>query len=268
MKDEFYIGWQDTASSGYQSGRNIFFRAGLAVLIVVSIGYLFLEHSYPDSNFDYGNLTEVTGTIVDYPVFGIKTEIDNHRLTVPLVGFGKFDATPVLKELKRRIDTLKDYRVTLRGTLIQFNGKSWMELTEGLESIVDIQPGKHQDQMISEAGERTLVGEIVDPKCFFGVMKPAYGKIHRSCAIRCISGGIPPILAIKEAGTYVDYYFLTDTKGEGINELVLPYIGYPVSVKGNAQAVDDWKVLRLTPGSLSESLAFKLDAGVELCMAR
>lgn len=40
----------------------------------------------------------------------------------------------------------------------------------------------------------TLEDEIIDPKCYFGVI-PGKGKIHRSCAIRCISDGIPPVLA-------------------------------------------------------------------------
>ena len=28
--------------------------------------------------------------------------------------------------------------------------------------------------------------------CFLGVMKPGRSKPHRACAVRCISGGIPP----------------------------------------------------------------------------
>ena len=41
-------------------------------------------------------------------------------------------------------------------------------------------------------------GEIVDPKCFFGVMKPGEGKPHKDCAIRCILGGIPPVLKVTD----------------------------------------------------------------------
>jgi len=40
-------------------------------------------------------------------------------------------------------------------------------------------------------GEFDLVGEIVDSKCYFGNMNPGNGKVHRDCAVRCMSGGIP-----------------------------------------------------------------------------
>jgi len=41
-------------------------------------------------------------------------------------------------------------------------------------------------------GTQTLVGEIVDSKCFLGVMNPGQLTTHRACAIRCISGGVRP----------------------------------------------------------------------------
>jgi len=37
--------------------------------------------------------------------------------------------------------------------------------------------GTPPKEMISKM---TLQGEIIDPKCYFGVMKPGKGKIHRS----------------------------------------------------------------------------------------
>jgi hypothetical protein len=49
-------------------------------------------------------------------------------------------------------------------------------------------------------GPVNLVGELVDTKCFLGVMRPATGKVHRACAIRCLSGGIPPAILVKSGG--------------------------------------------------------------------
>ena len=43
----------------------------------------------------------------------------------------------------------------------------------------------------------TLIGEIVDSKRYLGVMNPGNGKVHRDCAVRCLSGGIPPIFGNK-----------------------------------------------------------------------
>jgi hypothetical protein len=45
-----------------------------------------------------------------------------------------------------------------------------------------------------DLGERILIGEIVDTKCFLGVMNPGEGKVPRECAALCLSGGIPRAL--------------------------------------------------------------------------
>jgi hypothetical protein len=49
------------------------------------------------------------------------------------------------------------------------------------------------------------VGELVDTKCWLGVMRPATGKVHRACAARCLAGGVPPGLWIESGnrGTLV-----------------------------------------------------------------
>ena len=38
----------------------------------------------------------------------------------------------------------------------------------------------------------------MDTKCFLGVMRPATGKVHRGCAVRCLSGGAPPALLVRD----------------------------------------------------------------------
>ena len=96
-------------------------------------------------------------------------------------------------------------------------------------------------------GETELKGEIVDSKCYFGVMKPGFGKPHRDCAIRCISGGIPPVLVVKNEKGEAQYFLLTGQNGEPINQEVLPFVGLPVSIKGQLEKMADWYVLKVTP---------------------
>lgn len=48
----------------------------------------------------------------------------------------------------------------------------------------------------------TLDGELVDSKCYLGTMKPGDGKTHKSCAILCLRGGIPPLFVSKAAAQY------------------------------------------------------------------
>jgi len=75
-------------------------------------------------------------------------------------------------------------------------------------------------------------GEVVDSKCSLGAMTPAAGKSHKTCAIRCIKNGIPPLLKVEYNGGY-RYYLLVGQDKNSANELVLPFIGDPVEVRGS-----------------------------------
>ena len=141
-----------------------------------------------------------------------------------------------------------------------------MELTEENESVISVNKvSTIANQVVEELGEQRIYGEIVDPKCFFGVMKTGYGKIHRSCAIRCISGGIPPVLAIKENEQYVDYYFLTNQNGTLINRDVLEYVGKKVEVSGEVEKIDDWKNIKIDTQNLRQTISMKIDVDVSFC---
>jgi len=97
----------------------------------------------------------------------------------------------------------------------------------------------------------TLQGEIIDPKCYFGVMKPGKGKIHRSWPVRCISGSIPSILATTNSNNISQYYLLTDLNDKPINKEVLPFIGKPSEIKGIVEKMEDWYFLKINPANIT-----------------
>ena len=164
---------------------------------------------------------------------------------------------------------LNGYTVVIRGTLIQYQNKTWMELTEGNESIISIEKSiANYAQKIISVGHQSISGEIVDPKCFFGVMNPAYNKIHRSCAIRCISGGISPVLAVREDGFFTDYYFVIDEFGKPLNQDILQYVGFSVDLSGEIEQVDDWKLIKVSSKTMSLLVSVRLDNYVALCNPR
>ena len=78
-----------------------------------------------------------------------------------------------------------------------------------------------------DLGEVQLTGEIVDSKCYFGVMNPGAGKVHRDCAVRCISGGIPPAFLVRDAGGNLVTLLLANWKRE-----LLEHIAEPVTIHG------------------------------------
>jgi hypothetical protein len=80
--------------------------------------------------------------------------------------------------------------------------------------------------------EVTLHGEIVDSKCFLGVMNPGEGTVHRDCARVCLRGGIPPMLLIRGARAEEALVLLVDEAGVPVGRAVAALAGVPVQVRG------------------------------------
>jgi hypothetical protein len=99
-------------------------------------------------------------------------------------------------------------------------------------------------------GRVTLQGEVIDPKCYLGAMRPGGGKTHKACAILCISGGIPPMLVTRDAENRETFYLLTTCDGAAANDSVLPFVGDLVEVQGNLLSTGDLLVLQLSPGGI------------------
>src|SRR5262249_47707822 len=110
-------------------------------------------------------------------------------------------------------------------------------------------------EMGSRSASSTLRGEIIDPKCHSGAMKPGDGKAHKACAVLCLRGGIPPIF-LDDSGAR---YLLLDEGGNALHgeslDAILPFVGDRVEVRGSTSASGDLKFLqtdvhqirRLTP---------------------
>ena len=77
-------------------------------------------------------------------------------------------------------------RVTLQGTLIERGPDRMIQLESAPHAL-----GPGTSTAPEDLGPITITGEIVDLKCHLGVMNPGNGHLHRDCAARCLSGGLP-----------------------------------------------------------------------------
>ena len=68
----------------------------------------------------------------------------------------------------------------------------------------------------SAASRVTLRGEIVDSKCFLGVMVPGAGRTHKECASLCVRGGIPPALFVRDRHGRSALLLLERLRGEPV----------------------------------------------------
>ena len=263
--EDFYIGWKDNPGVSGKSGRRFVIVSILAIFVFVIINSV-SQQGFIESHFDYGNPTTLTGVLVDYPVYGVKTTWNDKELTVPIVGFGKFGAEKeIMGFLFENNLPSTGVRVKVTGTMIYYQDKAWMELTDGSKGIEIVSLEKVETEETVNLGGTKITGEIIDPKCFFGVMNPGYGKVHLSCAIRCISGGIPSILAVKEDDDYMDYYFILGKDGKPLSEEVLPYVGYQVIISGTVEKTGDLKSVRVDVNRPMEMISL---SGPSICNSR
>lgn len=106
----------------------------------------------------------------------------------------------------------------------------------------------------ADAVRVVLRGEIVDPKCFSGAMKPGDGKTHKACAALCLRGGIPPVLVQRGAeGLLVYHVLVSDSGGRlGPSELakVIAVVGEPVELSGTVETLGRMRMLKADLESL------------------
>ena len=89
----------------------------------------------------------------------------------------------------------------------------------------------------------------MDSKCFLGVMNPGQLAPHRACAIRCISGGIPPVLLVRQQDGAALYLLLVSAAGQPVNQQVLDLVAEPVQITGEVERQGDLLILRADPST-------------------
>jgi hypothetical protein len=142
--------------------------------------------------------------------------------------------------------------VGLKGTLIHRVNQTLIEVAND-----SIKPLDSAEKHLATApaaqpvslGQQTLIGEIVDSKCYLGVMNPGQLATHRACAIRCISGGIPPVLLVRQTNGAAFYFLLVSRDGKPVNKAVLDLVAEPVEITGEVERQGELPVLRADPST-------------------
>lgn len=227
--NEFYIGYQPVAPPGIRRKVRLFVL--VAVLLTVAGAALFAisQRGFANSSFEFGKPKEFSGilTLRPFPVLALDRSgniVNDAGSAYLLVAPGKFGADSLLAG-----EDAKHVRMT--GTLIHRAEGQMIEIQPG--SISNLRDMSVPEVALKNVGRMTLTGEIVDTKCFLGVMNPGEGKIHRDCAARCLSGGIPPALISRDLDGISRLYLLLGGNGEPLSKAeFLQSVGRPVSING------------------------------------
>ena len=260
--DSFYIGYLPKAPAEYRNFVRLIVFAILVVMYFTIIIVVTNQQKFSTGIFERNKLTELEGVLMLQPFPAIKTLYGKDLYgnpvvkTIPLVNYGKFGAEPVINSVvANNTSDLNKLWIKVRGKLIYNKGITILELSEKEKSVLEVKTASKNQldgiatSKIKDHGGSTFYGQIIDPKCYFGVMKPGEGKPHSDCAIRCIAGGIQPMLMIRNEKGQETFFILLDTSGMPVNSRVLSYVGMPVEVSGKITKVDDWLILKTDPSS-------------------
>ena len=237
-REPFYIGYLPQAPIGLRRWLRATVIALLTLTASLALLLAFGFQRLPRSLFEYGQERAYVGVIRAQPYPSLlvtRAGAFEHYL---LVGRGKH-AADVLGFAGQTVE--------LRGSLITRDGMRMLELVPGsVERIA----APTSAALSSEAlGRFTLVGEIVDSKCYLGVMNPGYTKPHRECAVRCISGGVPPLFLARDSQGQSIALQLADAQGEPLSHEVLAYVAEPIEITGEVFRQGEWLTLRAHPNT-------------------
>jgi hypothetical protein len=264
---EFYIGWMPKAPASFakqiKRGLLILFAAALLISAVLAS----FQKKFSTANFEFGKLTEVKGIYFNTPLPLLKVIAgkdiwgNTSYLTIPLVGYGKHGAATAIMQLEKEKNiSFNNRKLTLKGTLLYSDGKTLLQINKDDNPVIMVGKDAGPSLLLTQKdlGVQKIKGEIIDPKCYFGVMKPGEGKVHRDCAIRCILGGIPPVLKVMNEKGEKNYYLLVGPNGEKMNEAVQDYVAEPVEVQARAVQQDDWVILYVNDRKINRIAAISL----------
>jgi hypothetical protein len=257
--NDFYVGYlpkAPTSLAGFV--RKITVVIGL-VLVTMALLLVVAEKPFANSSFEYGKVRSFEGIVEAQPSptllvarpggTGQQEKYSRYLLVAP----GKHGAGDLVAGVDGK-------QVRLTGQLIYRDGGTMVEIVPGSIAVVDTTPAVQETTR--DLGSVTVTGEIVDSKCYLGVMNPGQGKVHRDCAARCLSGGIPPIFVTADGR---EQFLLVGLDGRALGRDALrEFIAEPITIRGEVLARGDSRLLEVDPGLFRHTTArIEMESGPE-----
>lgn len=247
MNDDFYIGYLDEAPRllARHTRRLLVMLAIVAAALAAMVAGV--QNPAEPGLFEYGIKRNFEGTLHESPLPLLRSlSPDGSTTNYLLVGSGKHG----LPRFARGHD---GRRVRFDGTLIRKGPGVMIEMNDEksftvLEATAAGEPVPNN----MDLGHVELTGELVDTKCYFGVMRPATGKVHRACAVRCLAGGVPPGLLLRDGNGDAVVVLLTGEAGKP-PVFDVQWAARSVSATGTLTLRDGLPVLNATRIRLSTS---------------
>lgn len=239
---DLFIGWSSTHPN---ADRRFMLGAGLALTLGAgALGAAFASRrpEVGDGFWDTGAERTLTGHLSLSPYLTLRTlDFDGAPRTVFIVGQGK--TAPIMAP------ALAAGAVTLTGTLITRGRHAMMTLISAAPAQLNTEA--LAPPLAEDRGPVALTGEVLDAKCWFGAMRPGFGKTHKSCAALCARGGLPlAFCRSDDCATGAEALLLLDQNGQAFGREILPLVADPVWLRGRLVAFGDVLQVRAALGDI------------------
>ena len=180
----------------------------------------------------------LSGTIITkpYPMIVAADRGDGKAGLVLVVESGKHGSAP-------RLDPFEGKLMSLAGNLLHRDDNYLLKLAEGADAIKLLEQRSPASPASVSMGRQTLRREVVDSKCYLGAMKPGIGNPHRTCAVLCLSGGIPPLVVTNDRPPRA--YVISDLAGNAATAEIADFVAEPLEVSGEVKSLAGTLVLAL-----------------------
>ena len=213
----------------------------VTLALVLAVGQM----PFADSAFEHGKVRSFEGVVVMRPFpmllvarpgeVGQQDKYSRYLLVAP----GKHGADDLVAGFEGK-------QVRLQGQLIYREGGTMINMTPGSIPVVDTAPAGQESTR--DLGAVSVTGEIVDSKCYLGNMNPGQGKVHRDCAARCVSGGIPPIFVTTDGN---EQFLLVGLDGRALGRDALrEFMAEPIQIQGELLNTGSTQLLKVDPSAL------------------
>jgi hypothetical protein len=232
--DEFYVGYLPQAPP--TTARRVLTTTALLLLAAAGLAALlvFAEGPFAATSFEYDREQQFAGVV--------------QAISPPLIALSDGSSAVLVAPGKHGYLFPRDLQtgtaVAFRGKVIQRKESKVIEVASPIQAIsAGVTPSDPHFSVVH------VTGEVVDSKCFAGVMNPGSGKVHRGCAARCLHGGIPAALVSQKG----DLYYLLDQDGKPLSrEWISAHAGERISVIGKARSIQGARVIRVEKSTADE----------------
>jgi hypothetical protein len=245
--DDFFIGWNAPPARQARWMRTTS-ACFIAITVVTAIILAALQRDPGSGSWQDDKTVTVDGLVVCRPYAMLRTPDSVSAWgirTILLVSEGKLGAID-------RVSSVNGQYVRVRGTYLHRDDRWMFELVSDSDAVVKIDPPTSLDLSLLDPpekviGSESVLGEVIDPKCYFGAMKPGDGKTHKACASLCISGGIPPMLVTHQLSDQPRYLLLVSPENQPVNAWAAQVAGETINLAGQLARSGDLTYFKIGP---------------------